>query len=501
MAIRKDANTLTTAEKQEFVQAVHTLKQSGLYDQFVLRHANTPMTAIHRSPAFLPWHRRFILDFERELQRVSGNPNLGLPYWNWPNGGPGASMWNDDLLGGDGNSITGIVETGPFRSGQWSVINSDGNATGPLRRRFGQSGASTLPTQSEILQVLGVTPYDSFPWNISSSPSFRNQLEGWTGPNLHNRGHVWVGGSMLPMTSPNDPVFFMHHCMVDKLWHEWQLRFPNQGYLPVSGGPFGQNLTDAMAGTPNGPVGSRPIDMLDSTALGIEYDQLLPGTPQPTPPGQNVTQLNVNALPVSGQVSQPGEIDLFEFELDQRRNIILETSGNSDTVLTLYGPDDFTREIAVNDDGGSNFNSRISMTLSAGTYRASVRLYNPSRTGEYQIQLSSETGTPTPSIPLLTVDNSPFAAEISTDRESDVYQINITTAGRFQIETQGDTDVFLSVYGPDSQSTLIATDDDSGIGLNSRLILELNPGGYFAAVRHFSAFGRGAYQIRVVRLS
>ena len=140
-----------------------------------------------------------------------------------------------------------------------------------------------------------------------------------------------------------------------------------------------------------------------------------------------------------------------------------------------------------------------SLTLSAGTYRASVRLYNPSRTGEYQIQLSSETGTPTPSIPLLTVDNSPFAAEISTDRESDVYQINITTAGRFQIETQGDTDVFLSVYGPDSQSTLIATDDDSGIGLNSRLILELNPGGYFAAVRHFSAFGRGAYQIRVIR--
>lgn len=190
MAIRKDANTLTPAERQEFVQAVHTLKQSGLYDQFVLRHANTPMTAIHRSPAFLPWHRRFILDFERELQRVSGNPNLGLPYWNWPSGGPSASMWNNDLLGGDGNPLTGIVENGPFRSGQWSVINSDGNSTGPLRRQFGRSGANTLPTQSEILQVLSVTPYDSFPWNTNSSPSFRNQLEGWTGPNLHNRGHV-----------------------------------------------------------------------------------------------------------------------------------------------------------------------------------------------------------------------------------------------------------------------------------------------------------------------
>ncbi|MCB1319723.1 MAG: tyrosinase family protein, partial [Leptospiraceae bacterium] len=398
-----------------------------------------------------------------------------------------------------GNSITGIVETGPFRSGQWSVINSDGNSTGPLRRQFGRSGANTLPTQSEILQVLSVTPYDSFPWHTNSSPSFRNQLEGWMGPNLHNRGHVWVGGSMLPMTSPNDPVFFMHHCMVDKLWHEWQLRFPNQGYLPVSGGPFGQNLTDMMAGTPNGPVGSRPIDVLDSAALGIEYDQLLPGTPQPIPPGQNVTRINLNAAPAAGQVSQPGEIDLFEFDLDQLRNIILETSGNSDTVLTLYGPDDFTREIAENDDGGSNFNSRISMTLSAGSYRASVRLYNPGSTGDYRIQLSSETGTPIPSIPVLTVDNPPFAAEISTDRESDVYQINISAAGRYQIETQGNTDVFLSLYGPGSQSTLIATDDDSGAGLNARLIRELSPGSYFAAVRHFSAFGRGAYQIRVIR--
>ena len=76
---------------------------------------------------------------------------------------------------------------------------------------------------------------------------------------------------MLPMTSPNDPVFFMHHCMVDKLWHEWQLRFPNQGYLPVNGGAFGQNLNNPMDSTPNGPIGDRPIDVIDSAALAIQY--------------------------------------------------------------------------------------------------------------------------------------------------------------------------------------------------------------------------------------
>ncbi|MDH3600328.1 MAG: tyrosinase family protein, partial [Candidatus Tectomicrobia bacterium] len=240
MAVRKDANTLTAAERAEFVSAVRAVKAEGIYDQFVLRHANAIMNAIHQAPAFLPWHRRFIFDLELELQRVSGNPNLGIPYWNWPTGGANASMWNDDLLGGDGDA-GGVVRTGPFRAGQWSVVNASGLPAGPLMRAFGRSGLPTLSTQAEIDQVMSVIPYDVPPWNRSSNPSFRNQLEGWIGPNLHNRGHVWVGGSMLVMTSPNDPVFYMNHCMVDKVWHDWQVRFPNQGYLPQTGGPFGQN--------------------------------------------------------------------------------------------------------------------------------------------------------------------------------------------------------------------------------------------------------------------
>ena len=81
MAVRKDANTLTAAERVEFVAAVLQLKQDGIYNQFVLRHANATMSSIHSVPAFLPWHRRYIWDLEKELQRVSGNPNLGLPYW------------------------------------------------------------------------------------------------------------------------------------------------------------------------------------------------------------------------------------------------------------------------------------------------------------------------------------------------------------------------------------------------------------------------------------
>ena len=136
MAIRKDANTLSAAERTELVNAILELKAAGIYDQFVLRHANAVMNAIHRCPAFLPWHRRFIWDLERELQRVSANPNLGLPYWNWPQGGAGASMWNDDLLGGNGDPLNEVVTTGTFREGQWTIVNSSGVTAGPLTTRL-----------------------------------------------------------------------------------------------------------------------------------------------------------------------------------------------------------------------------------------------------------------------------------------------------------------------------------------------------------------------------
>lgn len=499
MAIRKNANNLNSNERAEFVSAVKTIKSAGIYDQFVLRHANAIMSAIHRCPAFLPWHRRFIWDFEQELQRVSGNPNLGLPYWNWPEGGANASMWDANLLGGNGDTGTRIVSNGPFRSGEWMIVDSSGVQAGPLRRAFGQeSWATSLPTQQEIDQVLAIIPYDVSPWNTNSNPSFRNEIEGFRGPNLHNRGHGWVGGSMLPMTSPNDPVFFMHHCMVDKMWHEWQLRFPNQSYLPMNGGAFGQNLNDAMNNTPSAPIGPRPIDVLNSTVLGIEYDQLMAGTPgpvQPTPvPGNTGDVLTINGDSVSGNISNPGEVDIFHFDITSVGEYIIETSGLSDTVITLYGPNDANQEITSDDDGGQNFNSRIAMTLASGTYFVRVRLFSPNTTGSYAIKVSSAGAV---DIPQLNVGGQPFNAAISAQNESDLYRFNIVNQATYTVKTEGSTDTFLTLYGPGSQTLEVATDDDSGVGRNSQIRMDLSPGEYFARIRHFSRFGTGSYSIMV----
>ena len=173
----------------------------------------------------------------------------------------------------------GLLRRGLSDKGNGLLLTVVATPAGPLIRRFGVS-TPTLPTQADVDNALATTPYDTSPWTLASNPSFRNRLEGWygaAGPGLHNRGHVWVGGSMMPMTSPNDPVFFLHHCFVDKLWADWQAKFPNEQYLPQSGGPAGQNVNDLMERTVSGQV--TPGDVLDHVALGYTYDTLVVNRP------------------------------------------------------------------------------------------------------------------------------------------------------------------------------------------------------------------------------
>jgi tyrosinase len=304
---------------------------------------------------------------------------------------------------------------------------------------------------------------------------------------------------MLPMTSPNDPVFFMHHCMVDKLWYEWQLRFPNQGYLPVSGGPFGQNLNDPMNSTPPGLVGNRSVDVLDSVVLDIEYDSVLAGTPSPhtgpvvRPTGQS---LIVNDAPVSGSIAAAGEVDEYTFDVAAFGLHTIETSGNSDTVMTLSGPDNASNELTFNDDGGVNFNSRIALNVSVGNYMIRVRMFSTAATGSYRIGVSTGAA---PTLTELVVNGQLLDAAISAGSESDLYRFQALSQGDYVIETSGPTDTFLTLFGPDSQIVHLAENDDGGFNLNSRISQTLAPGEYFVRVRHFSPQSTGPYQVGVRR--
>jgi tyrosinase len=301
LRIRKDQATLTPGERKAFVNAVLTLKQipshlyppsQNRYDDYVIIHSVNmlmtwagPMPA-HQGPAFLPWHREFIRRFETDLQTVDSR--VILPYWDWTKDNKiDSPIWDEDFMGGNGREEDNMVMTGQFAydAGKWNLNINDEDELNPqpyLRRGFTKfPGVSTLPTIEQVTDALKVVPYDSAPWTTDSQPSFRNRLEGWYGDgSIHNRVHLWVSGgtppeykdagSMFWSTSPNDPIFFLHHCNIDRLWAEWQQQHPTDGYVPNIGGPQGHNIDDAMEpwkGT------ATPASVISHHSLGYMYDK------------------------------------------------------------------------------------------------------------------------------------------------------------------------------------------------------------------------------------
>ncbi|MQA12970.1 MAG: tyrosinase family protein [Pseudonocardiaceae bacterium] len=217
-------------------------RQVSTYDLFTVWHhlAMGQMTppgqadrnAAHSGPVFLPWHRLMLLLLELQLQRVLGDDEVGLPYWDWAADGalpsaaqPQAPIWQPDGIGGTGTPVA----DGPFGADRFQVrIDSDRfgrlRATDRGLRRTLAAGVRTLPTPQQVSAALRRPAYDLSPWDRGVA-GFRNHLEGWrpAPPGLHNRVHVWIGGDMGPATSPNDPVFYLNHCNVDRIWEAWMV--------------------------------------------------------------------------------------------------------------------------------------------------------------------------------------------------------------------------------------------------------------------------------------
>jgi tyrosinase len=274
--VRKNQSSLTSTERDNFINAIKTLKTTyrpgsdiSVYDEFVKEHYDAFSAGhAHGGPAFLAWHREFLLQFEQELQTV--DPTVTIPYWDFTvDNSPSSSIWDKKFLGGDGDPNDNyIVKTGPFQQGEWTLVYD-----GPdLRRDFGGL-VSTLPTADDVAAAFDATYYDVYPFDTGSpiDQSFRNNLEGFNHPSgeaeLHNRVHDWIGGSMAIAYSPNDPVFWLLHANIDRLWAQWQAANPNDQYDPETGAADGQNLNDLMS-----PFDVTPASVLDHKALGYVYD-------------------------------------------------------------------------------------------------------------------------------------------------------------------------------------------------------------------------------------
>jgi len=248
MDVRRNHKDLSAAEKKKYVDAVLALKNDvdsmlhpgaqKRYDDFVEVHKNAMMGPAmfdpmpHGTPLFFPWHRVLLRQFELALQTVANDSSITIPYWNWDINGAN-NPFTADFLGGDGDSaqnhrvVDGLFAfaAGKFTVRVWDDVQGDLG----LIREFGEDSSSWLPTASDVASGLGKTPY----WGGASS------WERVCEQALHNPVHRWVGGddgNMAFVTSPNDPVFFQHHCYIDLLWEQWKTQHPtSEPYLPKSG--------------------------------------------------------------------------------------------------------------------------------------------------------------------------------------------------------------------------------------------------------------------------
>ena len=300
--IRRDITTLTEDQWRRFVDALNAYKAAidpetgmSLYDLFTKRHMESMMeltlfpgetgtqrNAAHRGPVFLPWHRVALRDLELDLQRPefdpwgplhnayydAGNPPepLAIPYcpfFGMGNTWQTHAVW--ERIGHNGSSTQGRrVIDGPFAHWTSIIWNNNTQSFVPrdgILRNF--RAGSAMPAVPNV-RARANAVYDAYPWNELNTTGFRNMLE-----SRHNTVHNIIGGDMLPGTSPNDPVFWLHHCNVDRYWAAWQQVRGMTNYAPNGEGPPNHNRYDQLSHT------FLPVtidEILDLEASDVAYD-------------------------------------------------------------------------------------------------------------------------------------------------------------------------------------------------------------------------------------
>lgn len=189
---RKDQATLTPTEQNRFLCALNVLIANGTYGVLVDIHAQMHMQ--HTNDRLLPWHRIFLLQLEQALRLI--HPDVSIPYWDW-------TKASEDAIPGWLAGVLPVVTT-PTR-------------TIPVTRAP-HSSADLALIASNVPSIMASTTWSGFAPPING---------------VHGAIHMWVGGTMSsPSTSPADPIFWMHHANLDRLWWVWHTTPGNAGKNP-----------------------------------------------------------------------------------------------------------------------------------------------------------------------------------------------------------------------------------------------------------------------------
>ncbi|KAJ8064632.1 hypothetical protein OCU04_006958 [Sclerotinia nivalis] len=225
--VRREWRTLSRNEKHEYLEAVKCLRSKpsilgtnhSLYDDFGYSHIQIGDYA-HETAGFLPWHRYFIHIYEQALREQCDY--LGyLAYWDWELDWADiekSPVWDgEDGFGGDGTGDIGVgegrcVADGPFAN-MTLFYYEDSEQQHCLSRGFRHGLEKDKFVTSRLSPASLQETFDS-----SDYRSFNLALE----DGAHRAIPAFLQGEFGSFTSPNDPIFFLHHTQVDRLWWEWQ---------------------------------------------------------------------------------------------------------------------------------------------------------------------------------------------------------------------------------------------------------------------------------------
>jgi tyrosinase len=207
----------------------------------------------HQHWWFPAWHRAYVYCFERLLQKAAGDPKLRLPYWDYtdptqralpaPFLDPNSPLYvpGRRLRSGDDELRPTEVDTGAAFS-RLQFLGSD------LQGGFG-GGRVDVPVQFPDQDQTG---------SLEKVP--------------HNAVHRAIGGKMgHPYTAALDPIFWLHHCNIDRLWEAWASA--NPGWVNELDDTF-KNYQFTLIDETGKPVRHTVGELLDTTKLGYAYGRL-----------------------------------------------------------------------------------------------------------------------------------------------------------------------------------------------------------------------------------
>ncbi|KAK4103364.1 Di-copper centre-containing protein, partial [Parathielavia hyrcaniae] len=314
LKVRREWGDISASEKKAYIAAMLCVMQKpskldpvqfpgakSRYEDFVVVHMNQTLT-IHGTGNFLSWHRYYTWAFERALQQECGYTGT-QPYWDWgrwaqdPEKSP-IFDGSDTSLSGNGEKIEhrasgiapagnggGCVKTGPFKNitihlGPVAPSTDpppprnprpDGYGSNPrcLRRDISNQLSSRYARTENIARLITSTAtIGAFQDTMQAAGGFITNTTTVT-MGVHAAGHFTIAGDPGGdfYTSPNDPAFWAHHAMIDRVWTVWQSQ-DLAGRLQVIAG-----------GTSMMPVGfgsspSRLQSLDDVVDLGVAADRV-----------------------------------------------------------------------------------------------------------------------------------------------------------------------------------------------------------------------------------